>query len=124
MNRNSYSSNYYNAQPSYKTASSGFGATAVPSRPPLYPIGPTLPQPEFKGIQRGTSPYVSRQGLLPPSYEQRHRHQASSNFHQTVGGMGGMGAGRTDLTKISYEDREKELIGRNEAEIEEEHKRR
>ena len=117
MNRNSYSSNYYNAPPSYKTASSGFGATGgLPTRPPLYPIGPTLTQPEFKGIQRGASPYVSRQGMLPPSYEQRHRHQASSNFHQTVG-TGGMGGGRTDMTKINYEDREKELIGRNETEI-------
>ena len=109
MNRNSYSSNYYNAQPNYKTASSGFGTQGGVTRTPLYPIGPTLPPPQFKGIQRGTSPYVSRQGLMPPSYEQRHRHQTTTNFNQTSGNT----LGRIDHTKISYEDRQKELISRN-----------
>jgi hypothetical protein len=121
MNRNSYqtySGTYY--QGSQKTGGSGFGSTN-PQRPPLYPIGPTLPQPEFKPVSMAPSPYVSRQGMLPPSYEQRHRHQNTTNFNQTAGSLGG---GRFDMTKISYEERERDLISRNEAEIEEEHKRR
>ena len=112
MNRNNYqshTSNFYQAQPTYKTISTGFYNQQTATRAPLYPIGPTLAQPEFKPIQRGTSPYVSRQGLMPPSYEQRHRHQTSSNFNQ--------GGGRTDHTQVYYEEREKDLISRNEAEI-------
>lgn len=47
MNRNSaqtYSAGYYTSSQNFKSASSGFGATKG-QRPPLYPIGPTLPQP-------------------------------------------------------------------------------
>lgn len=120
MNRNNYqtySGSFYNTANSYK---SGFGATTG-ARAPLYPIGPSLPQPEFKPIQRGTSPYISRQGLIPPSYEQRHRHQTTTGFNQSSANMGER---RYDLTKLSYEERERDMIGRNEAEIEEEHRRR
>lgn len=101
MNRNSYqtyAAGYNVASQSYKTSSSGFGATTG-QRAPLYPIGPTLPQPEFKVIQRGTSPYVSRQGLQPPSYEQRYHHQTTSNFNQTSSSQMGR---RYDNTKINY----------------------
>lgn len=87
MNRNSYQTyqgTFYNTANSYKSV---LGATAG-VRAPLYPIGPTLPQAEFKPIQRGTSPYVSRQGLMPPSYEQRHRHQTTTVFNQTSSNVG------------------------------------
>ena len=100
MNRNSYQSysgTYYNGGAN-KTASSGLGGTNA-QRSPLYPIGPTLTQPEFKPIQRGTSPYLSRQGLMPPSYDQRHRHQTATGFNQTAG------ENHFDTTKINYEDR-------------------
>lgn len=105
MNRNSfqtYTAGYQASTQHYKSASSGFGLTAA-QRAPLYPIGPTLPQPEFKGIQRGTSPYISRQGLQPPSYEQRYQQQTTSNFNQTSGSLAG--GRRYDTTKINYEER-------------------
>ena len=98
MNRNSYqtySGTYYNGSNNFKTSTSGFGGATL-QRAPLYPIGPSLPQPEFKPIQRGTSPYVSRQGLMPPSYDQRVRHQTSTGFNQGV-------EKRMDMTKMSYE---------------------
>lgn len=47
MNRNSYqtyAAGYNVASQSYKSSTSGFGATSG-QRAPLYPIGPTLPQP-------------------------------------------------------------------------------
>lgn len=87
------------------TSSSGFGARAS-----LYPIGPTLAQPEFQGIQRGfsPSPYLNKAGIRPPSYETRY-------------------LTRTDgftANPINYEERERSLILRNEKEIEEEERRR
>lgn len=45
-------------QPQYRqTEIGGFG-----QRMPLYPIGPTITQPEFRPIQRGVSPspYLSK----------------------------------------------------------------
>lgn len=79
MNRNSFqsytASHYSNAQPNPYKTNAPFQTHQ--SRSPLYPIGPTLTQPEFKPMQRGTSPYVSRQGIMPPSYEQRYLHQSS-----------------------------------------------
>jgi hypothetical protein len=65
-------------------------------RSPLYPIGPSLSQPEFKPIQRGVSPYISRQGLAPPSYQQSYYQQSSSNFVNR-GSLGLEGS------KINYE---------------------
>ena len=99
----------------YKTASQPFRDTA--SRAPLYPIGPTLTQPEFKPMQRGVSPYASRQGLMPPSYEQRYLHQSTSNFLNNTNQVS-MGK-RYDQTKVNFEERERDLIARNEAEIDE-----
>lgn len=69
MNRNtfqSYNATQYSNMNPYKTANQPFREQNA--RSPLYPIGPTLTQPEFKPIQRGVSPYVSRQGMMPPSY--------------------------------------------------------
>ena len=118
MNRNSFqgysATAYTNANP-YKTASQPFRETA--SRAPLYPIGPTLSQAEFKPMQRGVSPYASRQGMMPPSYEQRYLHQSSSNFLNNTNQVS-MGK-RYDQTKVNYEERERDLIARNEAEIDE-----
>jgi hypothetical protein len=123
MNRNSYQSfsgsHYSNANP-YKTTLGGFREPAA--RSPLYPIGPTLTQPEFKPLQRGVSPYISRQGVMPPSYEQRYLHQSTSNFMNATN-QKSMGR-QYDPVKINYEEREREIIARNEAEIDEEHKRR
>ena len=84
------------------TSSSGFG-----QRPPLYPIGPTLTQPEFKPMARpmSPSPYLhNREGIRPPSYEERFLKKAESMAGQN---------------NISYEEREKRLIERNEREIQE-----
>jgi hypothetical protein len=69
MNRNShlnYSASQFSNSNPYKTVAGPFRQQN--SRSPLYPIGPTLTQPEFKPVQRGVSPYVSRQGVMPPSY--------------------------------------------------------
>lgn len=118
MNRNSfqgYSATGFSNPVSYKTASQPFRDTS--SRAPLYPIGPTLTQPEFKPMQRGMSPYASRQGMMPPSYEQRYLHQSTSNFLNNTNQVS-MGK-RYDQSKVNYEDRERELIARNEAEIDE-----
>ena len=95
-NYQTYTSGYPAMPPSYKTVSSGFGVTSQ-QRTPLYPIGPSLPQPEFKSIQRGTSPYISRQGLQPPSYEQRYHHQTTTGFQQA-----GTGVGRFDKSKKNF----------------------
>lgn len=117
MNRNSYqgySSNLAYPPQAAKSATSHFRASASgfsQSRTPLYPIGPTLTQPEFKPMARGASPYLSRQTLRPPSYEQRYLPQAQ-------------GARGQEATRMDYELREKEIIARSEQEIEEEHKRR
>ena len=59
MNRNNYqtyTASNFQASQSYKMATGGI----TNQRSPLYPIGPSLPQPEFKPIQRGVSPYISR----------------------------------------------------------------
>ena len=69
MNRNSYlnysASQFSNSNP-YKTTVGPF--LQQNNRSPLYPIGPSLSQPDFKPVQRGVSPYMSRQGIMPPSY--------------------------------------------------------
>ena len=52
--------------------------------------------------------------MQPPSYEQRYHHQTSSGFQQTGGSMAGQ---RYNATKISFEERERDLIARNEGEI-------
>lgn len=55
------------------TSTSGFGV-----RSPLYPIGPTIPQPQYQHIQRGfsPSPYLNKNNLRPPSYETRYLGQS------------------------------------------------
>lgn len=55
------------------TSSNGFN-----QRSPLYPIGPTLTQPEFRPMTRGMSPspYLNRQSMKPPSYEDWHLRKA------------------------------------------------
>lgn len=63
MYRNNYNTQtgFSSALPQHSqyryTSTTGFG-----QRAPLYPIGPTLTQPEFKPMQRGLSPspYLSR----------------------------------------------------------------
>lgn len=95
MNRNtfqSYNASHYSNNNPYKTATV---FREQNSRSPLYPIGPTLTQPEFKPIQRGVSPYMSRQGMAPPSYEQRYLHQTSSLPNNTTLSMGRQVANRT-----------------------------
>ena len=90
------------------TSPSGFGH----SRSPLYPVGPTLPRPEFKPVQtRGLSPspYLNRQGMQPPSYEEKYLKRA-----ETMAGQ----------MNVSFEERERRLIEQNEQEIQEEAKRR
>ena len=92
MYRNSYqtTSNFGmqpgNSQMRY-TSSTGFG-----QRAPLYPIGPTLTQPQFQPIQRGVSPspYLAREGIKPPSYDERYLRRAESFAGQS---------------NISYEER-------------------
>jgi hypothetical protein len=59
---------------------------------------------------------------MPPSYEQRYLHQSTSNFMNATN-QKSMGR-QYDPVKINYEEREREIIARNEAEIDEEHKRR
>lgn len=95
MNRNSYQSytaNNFAPSQSYKMATGGLNN----QRAPLYPIGPTIPQPEFKPIQRGISPYISRQGIVPPSYHQSYYQQTNSN----LGNRGNLGF---EGSKINYE---------------------
>ena len=79
MYRNSYQTHTsFNSQPHSQfryTSTTGFG-----QRAPLYPIGPTLTQPEFKPMQRGVSPspYLNREGMRPPSYEERFLRRAEN----------------------------------------------
>ena len=51
----------------------GTGGAFYP-RAPLYPIGPTITQPNFKVMTRGhsPSPYLQNVNIKPPSYEQRY----------------------------------------------------
>lgn len=96
MNRNSYQTysagQFAATNKSYKMATGNIAN----QRAPLYPVGPTLPQPEFKPIQRGVSPYISRQGLAPPSYQQSYYQQSTSN----LGNRGSLGF---EGSKINYE---------------------
>jgi len=62
-------------------------------------------------VQRGVSPYLSRQGMQPPSYEQRYLHQNTTGFGGTTINQKTMGR-VTNQTK-GFEDREKDLIARN-----------
>jgi hypothetical protein len=71
LSQNPYSSfqSYQGRQSLSKT-----GTNFNNSRSPLYPIGPSLTQQEFHPIKRAPlpSPYLSRQGVMPPSYEQKY----------------------------------------------------
>jgi hypothetical protein len=120
MFRNTYQSNYSSGSLSKTQFKSSNVVNQSQMRAPLYPIGPMLTQPETKTYQRGMSPYVSRQGIHPPSYEQRYLTQNSMLRNN----MSSLTLGDNNMTRINYEDREKQIIQRNETEIEEVQKKR